>query len=283
MKVSYYPGCTLEGTAWEYGQSIKAISKILEFELCELEDWNCCGASSAHYLNESLALALPARNLLIAEREERDLVIPCAACYHRLKTAERNLINHPRLSEGKSYQGRLKIKNLLEFLVEDLMQSRIQALVKIPLQGLKAVAYYGCLLVRPPELTGVKNYEDPQSMDQLLSLLEMETLPWPYKTDCCGGSLALTRPDLVKKLVDKLLNMAYEVGADCLVTACPLCQANLDLYQEEISKKLKREYHLPVFYFTELMGLALGSKGVKSWLKRHLVDPRRLLSSKNLI
>lgn len=284
MKVSYYPGCSLHGTAREYGESTEAVCKTLGIELMELEDWNCCGASSAHCTNEELAIALAARNLVIAEKSGlKDLIIPCAACFQRTKVAEHELLNNAESYKNFPFNGEVKPKDLLNFICEDAGLNSVKEKIKKPLTGLKAVCYYGCLTMRPPRITGAKDYENPQNMDSLLTVLGAEVLLWSYKTDCCGGSLVLTRPDVVRKLVNKLYEMALETGAECIVTACPLCQGNLDQRQEEISKEFKRDYYLPIFYFTELMGLAMGESGVDRWLGRHLVDPRKLLRSKKLI
>ena len=284
MKVSYYPGCSLHGTAREYGESTEAVCKTLGIELMELEDWNCCGASSAHCTNEELAIALAARNLVIAEKSGlKDLIIPCAACFQRTKVAEHELLNNAESYKNFPFNGEVKPKDLLNFICEDAGLNSVKEKIKKPLTGLKAVCYYGCLTMRPPRITGAKDYENPQNMDSLLTVLGAEVLPWSYKTDCCGGSLVLTRPDVVRKLVNKLYEMALETGAECIVTACPLCQGNLDQRQEEISKEFKRDYYLPILYFIELTGLAMGENGVDRWLGRHLVDPRKLLKSKKLI
>jgi heterodisulfide reductase subunit B len=258
------------------------VCKLLGVELEELEDWNCCGASSAHSMNEVLAIALPARNLEIAEKKNQDLVVPCAACYQRLKVAEHELVSNPHLNLNISYQKKIRVRDLLEF-IHDECREEVRQKVKKPLKGLKAVCYYGCLTMRPPKITGAQNYEAPVKMDELMEDIGIEVYPWSYKTDCCGGSLVLTRPDIVRKLVNKLYEMALEAGADCVISACPLCQGNLDQRQEEISKEFKKDYYLPIFYFTELMGLAMGSEDVDKWMKRHLVDPRGLLRKKGLI
>lgn len=276
MKISYYPGCSLHGTAREYDESTKAVSRMLGVELCELPDWNCCGASSAHSTDEDLALGLAARNLAIARREGKDVVVPCAACYSRLKAAEQHA-SHP---EGEQV---FKVLSLLEFLFRPELQEKIQALRKKPLTGLKVVSYYGCLLVRPPRVTGAQKYENPEEMDRLMGLLGAEAVPWSYKTDCCGGSLVLTRTDIVRRLARKLFDKAREAGAEAIAVACPLCQGNLDMRQEEIAQEAGQHYDLPVLYFTELMGLALGHPEADKWFKRHLVDPQRLLLAKGLM
>lgn len=283
MKVSYYPGCSLHGTAREYEESTQAVCQILGIELQELTDWNCCGASSAHSTDEALAIALPARNLAMAEELGLDLVVPCAACFQRFKVAEKHIREGKEPVVDTPYQGKVPIKHLLDFLCEEEVLRVIKEKMKRSLGGLKAVCYYGCLTVRPPKVTDVVNYENPQAMDGLLTLLGAESHPWSYKTDCCGGSLMLSRTDIVIRLTGKLLQMAEEAGANCVVTACPLCQANLDTRQAEISKALGKEFHLPVFYFTELLGLALGCEEVGEWSKRHIVDPGDLLKALNLL
>jgi heterodisulfide reductase subunit B len=276
LKVSYYPGCALHGTALEYDESTKAMSALLGVELGELPDWSCCGASSAHVTDESLAHRLVARNLAIAEKEGRDLVVPCAACYSRFKAGEKDLA-------GEDKKLNFRILSLLEFLVEDGLMDRIKGMIKRPLTGLKMVSYYGCLLVRPPKVTGAKKYENPEEMDRLLKLLGAEAIPWSYKTDCCGGSLVLTRTDIVRRLTRKLFDKALEAGAEAIAVACPLCQSNLDTRQEEISREAGKDYQIPILYISELIGLSLGHPDTGKWFKRHFVEPAKLLASKGLV
>ncbi len=283
MKVSYYPGCSLHSTGLEYGESTQEVCQILDIELNELTDWNCCGASSAHSTDEVLAIELPARNLAAAEEAGLDLVVPCAACFQRFKVAEKHIREGKEPAIETPYQGKVPIKHLLDFLFEEENLKVIKDKVKKPLSGLKAVCYYGCLITRPPKVTDAINHENPQAMDELLTLLGAETYPWSYKTDCCGGSLMLSRTDIVVQLSGNLLQMAEESGANCVVTACPLCQANLDTRQAEISKNLGKEVRFPIFYFTELMGLAMGCEEVGQWLGRHIVDPSDLLKSQDLL
>ncbi|RLB07842.1 MAG: disulfide reductase [Deltaproteobacteria bacterium] len=275
MKVSYYPGCSLLGTAREYDESNRAVCGALGIELEELEGWNCCGATSAHSTDDYLALALPARNLVIADGKGLDLIVPCSACFLRLKASEKKLLEMP-LADFP-YRGSLKVKHLLNFLAEDENIQKIQERVKKPLAGLKVACYYGCLIVRPPKVTGATEPEDPKEMDRLMAALGAEVIEWSFKTECCGGSLVLARPDIATKLVERILKMAKEAGAEALVSCCPMCQSNLETCQGESS------HRTPVFYFTELLGLALGLSGVKGWLKRHLIDPRQPLREKGLI
>lgn len=283
MKVSYYPGCSLHSTGLEYGESTKDVCQKLDIELDELTDWNCCGAGSAHTVDEGLAVELATRNLATAEQAGMDLVVPCAACFHRFKVAEKHIKQKREPVINTSYTGNVHIKHLLDFLTEEVNFNAIKEKIKRPLNGLKTVSYYGCLITRPPKITDAVKYEDPQAMDELLSLLGAEVRPWSYKTDCCGGSLILARSDIVSTLTGKLIEKAEEAGANCIVTACPLCQANLDNKQSEISKILGKDVRFPTFYFTELLGLALGSEDADVWMKRHIVNPRELLKSQNLL
>jgi heterodisulfide reductase subunit B len=197
--------------------------------------------------------------------------------------AEKHIIEGKEPAIDTPYQGKVPVKHLLDFLREEDNLRAIKEKIKKPLNGLKVVCYYGCLITRPPKVTDAKNPENPQAMDELLSLIGAEAYPWSYKTDCCGGSLMLSRPDIVAQLSGQLIQQAEESGADCIVTACPLCQANLDTKQAVISKNLEREVHFPTFYFTELLGLALGGEGLDKWLGRHIVDPCDLLKSKGLL
>jgi heterodisulfide reductase subunit B len=277
LRVSYYPGCALHGTGREYDESTRAVSALLGVELGELPDWNCCGASSAHVTDESLAHRLVARNLAIAVKEGRDLVVPCAACYSRFKAGEKE-----REAEGAARLD-FRILSLLEFLVEDGLLEQMKGRIQRSLKGLKMVSYYGCLLVRPPKVTGAKRYENPEEMDRVLSLLGAEVIPWSYKTDCCGGSLVLSRRDIVRRLSGKLYEKALEAGAEAIAVACPLCQSNLDSRQEEISREAGKDYRIPILYITELIGLSLGHPDAGKWFRRHFVDPGKLLASKGLV
>jgi len=281
-EISYYPGCSLHGTAREYDDSIRGVLNLLDIQLHELEDWTCCGASSAHCTNEELAIDLAARNLAIAEKSDRELLVPCVACYSRFKAAESELKEHSKKSLF-SYQGNVPIRYALDFFCAEPILEEVKKKRTKPLAGLKVVCYYGCLTVRPPKLTGIRQYENPQHMDHLMECLGTEPIQWSYKTDCCGASLVMTRTDIIRKLGQRLLSMAKEAEADCVVTGCPMCHANLDTRQEELEKESGEKYDLPILYFTELMGLALGHKDVKKWLSRHITDPIKVLSNKGLI
>ncbi|HEX9617702.1 MAG TPA: CoB--CoM heterodisulfide reductase iron-sulfur subunit B family protein [Anaerolineales bacterium] len=282
MNYAFYPGCSLHSTGLEYSLSTRAVFSHLGSGLTELPDWNCCGASSAHALNHSLALALPARNLAIAQSTGKDLVIPCAACYNRMKSTERTLRLEPEIRAeiedlvGFHFSGETSIRPVLGVLYEDYGVRTIAEAVVYPLAGLRLVPYYGCLLVRPPEVTRFDDPENPHIMSDLLRAAGANVLDWSYATDCCGGSLSLSRSDVVQHLVGRLVERAREAGAEALVTACPLCQVNLEMRQLSEPK-------MPAFYFTELLGLAFGLPEADRWWKKHLIDPRPLLSFAGLV
>jgi heterodisulfide reductase subunit B len=220
--------------------------------------------------------------LAIAAGSDRELLVPCVACYHRFKVVEREAKEHPQ-NLTIPYRGNVPIRYALDFFCEDSILEEIKKKLVKPLAGLKTVCYYGCLTVRPPSLTSVKDYENPQHMDRLLEVLGAEVLPWSYKTDCCGASLVMTRTDLIRKLTQRLLSMALEAEADCIVTGCTMCQANLDTRQEELKTDTGERFNLPVLYFTELIGLALGHKDAKKWLGHHFTDPMKVLSKRGLL
>ena len=295
-RYAFYPGCTLLSTGVEFGVSSELVCQELGLEMVEIPDWNCCGASSAHSMDPTLFLALPARNLAQAQAVGlEDLAIPCAACYSRLAAADLALQQdgafRARIESvlGLAYESRVRPRSLLDIMANDLSPEALRAEVKRPLEGLKVVSYYGCLLIRPPEYTGRwDDPEHPQTMDHVVELMGAEAVPWSYGVDCCGGSLTLNRSDVVVHLVDKLAVAAHEAGADALVTACPMCMANVDgrqLYRggPPLPRPAKPGYEpLPIFYFTELMALAYGLS-LKKVLGKHLVDPRPLLGRLDLV
>jgi len=283
LKYAYYPGCTLHSTAIEYGWSTEAVCEALDMELVELEDWNCCGASSAHALDHRLALTLPTRDLMQAQPLGLDLVMPCAACYSRIAAADDRIRADDAWREEMEiefqakYTGEVKPRTLLDVLANDLDIQELQHKVKQPLRGLRTVDYYGCLLIRPPELT--QRWDDPEHpvlMNRLLEALGAEPVAWSYVVECCGASLALNRADVVTRLSARIVEGANEAGADCIVCACPLCQANLDSRQKGLERKV------PVLYITELLGVALNLPNRTKWFAKHLVDPRPLLRAKGL-
>lgn len=287
MKLSYYPGCGLHSNATEYDASTRSVFQTLGVTLEELPDWNCCGASSAHSTNAFLALALPLRNLVIAEQQSsKDLVLPCAACYNLLKDADYQVRNKSEKAQkvnlevaditGAQYQGTVNVTHPLKILAQDQVLTMLEQQVIKPLRGLKVVTYYGCLLTRPYHVA-FDNPEQPKKMDELLRKLGADVLRWSYKTDCCGGSLTLSKTEVVIDIISKLVAAAQQAGAEAIVTACPLCLLTLDTRQDKVTKKL------PVFYFTELIGISFGDRDSSKWMKKHIIDPMPLLESLQLV
>jgi heterodisulfide reductase subunit B2 len=283
MELSYYPGCTLTGSARELDESFRSVSAKLDMTLRELPGWTCCGASSAHMVDAYLDTALPASDLMLAQGIGLDLVAPCAACHLRLKAAAKRLQEEKELQDQFPFKGEVRVFSGLEVFSREGPLALLKERMVKPLTGLRVVPYYGCLAVRPPEIVEPDDQENPMQMDRVLTTAGAEVVAWPYKTDCCGGSLALTRTDLVLKLSRKLLDMARLVEADAVVTFCPMCQANLDTRQAEISEETGTRYEVPILYVSELLGVALGDPEVKSWLAKHMVSPEKLLQEKGLV
>ncbi len=265
-KYGYYPGCSLLSTGKPYDESMKEIFKLLEIELPELPDWNCCGATAYMNIDETAAFALAARNLAIAERESIETIVtPCPACYLVLTKATDYLARYPTLlgrvslglkAVGLKYEGKVQVRHPLEIIVNDVGLEKVKSLVKFPLNSLKAAPYYGCLMVRPYAKFDDSFY--PTTMDKLLGALGAEVVLHPLKTRCCGGTLMETLPEVGLRLNHLLLKEMKKRKADVIVTACQFCQFNLECYQDEISKKYSGDFHIPIVYFTQLMGLAFG-------------------------
>jgi heterodisulfide reductase subunit B len=284
MRIAYYPGCSLEGTAIEFDLSARAVCEALGIELVEVEDWNCCGATSAHFTNHDLAIALAARNLGLAQATGADQVTaPCAACFSRLKFAEHELHEEPErlgamLERAEiAYRGGMVVHSLLETMVADYGIEAIKAKATQSLNGLRVACYYGCLLVRPPKVVEFDDAENPRSMDDLLAAVGAEPVDWAYRIECCGGGLALGRADIVRKLVGDILDNAIACGAECIAVACPLCQGNLDWRQSEAAAQRDRTYDLPIYYFTQLLGVALGVPPHQLGVEKHITPAAALL------
>ena len=288
MSYGYFPGCSLHGMAKEFDLSVRRCLAGLQMELTEIPDWNCCGASPAHAVNEELALALAVRNLSQAEKHGLDTVVtPCAACYSRFKFANKEIgedaLVLSRIAQviGQHYSGRVRVKHLVEILAEDL--GKIEASVISPLKGMRLACYYGCLLVRPPNVVTFDDSENPVLMDKIVEVLGAEALPWSHKTVCCGAGFAISKPRIVVRLVHAILEAAHLVGADAVVVACPLCHANLDMRQSKVEQSYGQPYRMPIFYLSQLIGLAQGVGYEALGLDRHLVSPKPLLREKKLL
>ncbi|WP_025322757.1 CoB--CoM heterodisulfide reductase iron-sulfur subunit B family protein [Deferrisoma camini] len=273
-ELSYYPGCTAHSTAWEFNESTEGVFRALGWRLRELPDWNCCGGASAHTMDRVVGLGLPARNLAIAQRMGRDVLVPCAGCYNNVQKARVALeAGDPDARKiedtlGFRWGKGVGVLSLLDWLERPGVIEALKAGVKRPLQGLKVVAYYGCQLVRPPRVTGRRSWENPTTLERACEAVGAQALDWSYKVDCCGADLGITHPDRAEALCSGLVARAREAGAQAVVVSCGLCQANLDMRQ--------KGQGLPVLYVTELLGAALGVPGREKWWKKHLVDPSPL-------
>ncbi len=262
---AYYPGCASEGTGIGQGLSVKAIAKPLDIELKEIEDWTCCGATPYSSINEAESLVIAARNLALAEKTGLDLVTPCSSCFVTLLMASEHLKDNPPLMKqvnealavaNLEYQGNVRVRHLVDVLVNDVTPEVIATKVHRKLNGLKVAPYYGCQLVRPDN--GFDDPESPQSLDRLVVSLGAEAVPYPLKARCCGSSLIIPEERLALGLIRKLLDSALENGAQCIVTCCPLCQLNLDAYQGRVNSEFKTKFNLPILFIWQLIGLALG-------------------------
>jgi heterodisulfide reductase subunit B len=282
MNYTYFPGCSMESTAYDYDASARAVMKALGHELVELPDWNCCGATGAEVVSHLLSIALPARNLAKAQEMGDQIVTTCSSCYLNLFRVNSHLAMEPELQQeldivldevGLHYDGKLRVRHLLELLVTDIGVKAIARRVQRRLGGIRVAPYYGCLVVRPyAEFDGP---DLPTSMDWLLMALGAAVVPYAMKTRCCGGVLMTTQKEIAVKLVGDLLNPIRDV--DCVVTVCPLCQLNLEAYQREVSGQLGAPVHIPVLYFTQLMGLAFALPEEDLKLKANLVGTQKLM------
>jgi len=278
MKMSFYPGCSLEGMANDYARSITAVFEHLGIELVELEDWSCCGSTAAHSLDEMLAVALPARNLAAAEKMGLDIVSPCANCFNRLRYSQM-MIKKKIYDVPWEVSGDLQVHDMTRFLAEPEMLQSIEQRVAKPLTGLSVISYYGCQMVRPPKITGYTDYENPQTLDSIAAAIGAEVQDWSFKSTCCGASIGIGRKEIQVSLTNRLIEKARLTGADAIVVSCPLCQANLDIAQKD-----DRTDAMPVFYFTELMRLAFEADDhAHKWFKTHFTDPVPLLQRKGLL
>ena len=289
LKYAYYPGCSLHASAAEYDLSTRELFKALGIGLTEVPDWFCCGATPAHNVDELLSLSLCAKNLELAEQVEGDLAVACAACFSRLKftqhTLEENDVKRKQVEKAIDAPVKLdgKVKHLLEILARDLGLERLAAAVIKPLSGLKVACYYGCLLTRPTDVPNLDCTEAPTIMERVIEAVGAETVAWTHRLECCGANFTLSRPGVVIQLTNAILESAKLAGADCIMVGCPLCHGNLDIRQKEIEAVYNREYGLPVFYLTQLVGLAVGLGSDKLGLDATIVSPMPMLKEKGLL
>jgi heterodisulfide reductase subunit B2 len=287
MKYGYYPGCSLEKNARAYHDSALAVAKPLGLEFAEVNDWNCCGASEYFSLELLPAYALVGRNLALAANQfangsSAQLVAPCSMCYLNLKKTDHYMADSPELGEkvntaldagGLHYKpGSVKVRHLLDIVVQDVGYAAIKEKVTKPLYDLRVAAYYGCLIVRPSFDDAFDNPEYPTTLDDLLRTLGAQVVDFPLKAHCCGGHMTQISEPVALGMIHRLLKNAADYEADVIATVCPMCQLNLDAYQGSVNKAFGTNYHIPILYFTQLMGLAMGLPPKKLGFGKELVD-----------
>lgn len=286
-EVGYYPGCSLHGMAEEFNTSTLAVLEELDLHPIEPEGWTCCGSTPAHRVDHKKAVRMPLESLILYEQEGlKELTLPCASCYSRFRSAARDLGLDPKLKEeltremGYEYQDTLAIYSLVDFINERVGLDRVKESVKQPLAELNVACYYGCLLTRPPAVTGTNNTEAeyPMSMDRIMKTLGAHPVDWDYKVACCGAALSLTRTEIVLEMSRDILENAKVRGADAVVVACPLCHLNLDGRQIQ----MKPRPEMPVLYFTQLLALSFGMPE-KAALGKNLINPKPILKEKGLL
>jgi len=268
MDIAYYPGCSLYQSAQLYNYQTALIFARLGLHLKELNDWSCCGATSAGKINDFMAVALPARNLGIAEASRLpELVIPCAACYSRTKVAQQQLHDDPLLRQeinlelSKKATGFIKVSSILDILNREIKGEKFSSIPLTKIEGLEAACYYGCMHTRfPYDVEVSDNVENPQGMELVLDAIGVPSLDWNCKTHCCGASSIFYNTDEALDLMAKIMKDALARGANCLVVSCPMCQMNMESQQEKYCKKHRIKERLPVYFITELMGMAFGFK-----------------------
>ncbi len=280
ITASYYPGCSLEGTARAYDLSSRAVCWELSIDLQELPKWSCCGSSPALKTDKLLSTALSAHNLNIAGAQPSDdLLIPCPFCFRRLLSAQQEMAEDPELKRSveETVEGSpekpVNIHSLLGFIHDRVGLDAVKEKVVRPLAGMRVVPYYGCYLVKPHKTTQYDHPEQPVSLDELLTALGADVVDWDFKTECCGAGLALSKTDTVERLCGRIVKEAKWKRADAIVVACQLCQANLEMRGE-------KKGNLPVLYFTQLIGLALGLSPESLGMKKHLISPMPMLKAK---
>lgn len=290
MKYSYYPGCSLERNAGAYHESAMAMAKPLEIEFTEIDDWNCCGATEYMSLDLLPAYSLIARNLALAADQStgnEHLVAPCSACFLNLSKTDRFLRKDPKLEKqvnealgagGLHYEpGSVKVRHLLDIVVNDVGYEKVAEKVTKPLYGLRVAPYYGCLIVRPVRDIPFDNPEHPTTLDKLMSAVGAEVVDFPLKAQCCGGHMTQIRERTALEMIRRLLKNAADYEADAIVTLCPMCQLNLDAYQENVNKEFGTNFKIPILYFTQLIGLAMGIPANKLGFGKEFVSAKPAL------
>jgi heterodisulfide reductase subunit B len=285
MDIAYYPGCSLRQSSALYDHQSQRVFTALGVRLREIEDWNCCGATSAGKVDDFLAIAMPARNIGIAEQAGlEEVVIPCSACYSRTLVAQQRMAEDPALKAGinaelsRKVRGTLKVSSILEVLLKFVSDGTLRQKAVHRLRGVRPVCYYGCMMTRFPYPVPVPDdVENPQGMEKVLKAIGIQAIDWNYKTACCGASAAVNDPDTALPLMTRILRDAVERGGNCIVVTCPMCQMNLDAQQEAICNAAGIAERLPVYFITELVGVAMDIDPEDLQIDRHFIDGTTLL------
>ncbi|MFH1919852.1 MAG: CoB--CoM heterodisulfide reductase iron-sulfur subunit B family protein [Planctomycetota bacterium] len=284
---SYFPGCSLMATNRAYDISTRSVADALGIKLTELDDWNCCGATGYLPIREKRSFVLSARNLAIAEKQGRDLATICNACYVVLRKTNKYMAEDHKLhaeirtalaAGGMDYTGKVHVRHFLDVVVNDVGEETVKSRVKRDLSGLKVACYSGCQLSRP--FDDLDDPEYPVMMDRLVGWIGAEAIPFAMKAKCCGGMAMTTHPDSGQVLTAKILRAAKTQGADCVATACPLCQMNLEAFQAKVARAIGADCDIPVLYFTQLVGSAFGLSSKALALKDSLTPVETLLAEK---
>lgn len=282
---SYFPGCSLEKMALSYHESTMQTTNAVGVELQELEDWNCCGATTYFHVDELLAYTMVSRNLAMAEKAGHDLVAPCSACFKNAYFANAYLkedkdladhINYALEQDNLTFSGDIQVKHLMEVFADDVGYDAIKDKVTHPLQGLKVAPYYGCQIVRPRK--DHEDVENPRFFEDLMTAIGADPVDFAYRLRCCGGSLLITSRPAAFQLILELLQNAQYSGADVIATACPLCQTNLECYQRQINQEYGTDFKIPILYFTQLIGLSLGLPPKKLGIGTEFVSAEHILA-----
>lgn len=283
MTLAYYPGCSLQHSSGEFDKATRRLLGLLGVEFKEVPDWTCCGSSPAHMMDHLLAQSLAARNLRQAAEVGNEMLAPCPSCYQREKNAQIEIHKDDALRAevnellDKPYNGKVMVYDLPEYLMKFVGEEKIASLVKVDLSQLRVVPYYGCLLGRPSEMTGECDNEQPMMMDLLLQAAGVDVKWWNYKTECCGASVGMPKMEIQRRLSGKVIQQALAAGAEAIVVCCPLCHVNLDLKQAQINAFLGTDYHVPILYLPQVLGIALGLSAEEVQLHKNVVDPEPLI------
>lgn len=280
---AYYPGCSMGTTAATYRLSTAYVAERIGLKLHEIPDWSCCGATAAHCRGETLAYALAARNLALAEQAfpGLDVATPCAACYSRLQYAASAAKTDETVRQKLEtvlhmpYKATAAVKNFLEVFSDPAVMEACRAGTCRSLAGLKVACYYGCLMSRPRGVTGASEVEAPKAMDEIVALSGMTCVDWDFKTECCGASHQVDAPEAARPLIVKILQNAADCGAEAIVTACPLCALNLDMRQKEATAGT---LSLPIYQFTELLAFGMGAGAKEMGLEKHFTPAFALIN-----